>query len=1161
MAKESNAESTVTAQQSACLEDVRSRFEEAWRRGGSPPIESFLPVEPSLRGRALLELVRADLESRCRNGQAVRVEEYLARYPELENSQAVLELVAAECRARSLDGSASLTEYQQRFPKLKDELAGHLEATIATLPSGPPKSTATDQLELDSVGAPTRYRILQAHAKGGLGQVFIALDQELHRHVALKEIQPEHAADPNNRGRFLLEAEITGNLEHPGVVPVYGLGQYGDGRPFYAMRFIKGDNLKEAIRQYHQSKDPQERRLALRQLLGRFIGVCNAVAYAHSRGVLHRDLKPGNIMLGKYGETLVVDWGLAKVVGRDEHAPRDESTLRLPNPRLKNASDSGDLATQLGETMGTPAYMSPEQAMGRHDLMGPASDIYSLGATMYHLLTGLPPCQDADVQRVLDKVRQGQMVPPRRVHRDIPRGLEAICLKAMALNPGVRYAAALDLAADIEHWLGDEPVSAYREPAWARVGRWARRHRAWVAAAAAILTIAALALSVSTVLIGLEKAEKEKAYEKAKTNFREAVKERKRAEDNFREAEKERQRAESNFQVAEKERQRAENNLQEAEKERKRAEEQKKLALDNAAQALASKKLAEQHGKQAQDNFQRAREAVDQMLTEIGQNWLADIPFMEPVRSKILEKALTFYEGFLKEKGSDPAVQEDAGRAYLRLADIYQRLGEEKKANDHYLQAIGLFQDLAKQFPKSPDYRKTLSLCHNNLGIMFANQGKNDDAIKAYQAALAIQEKLVEDAPDDPDFKASLAQTMLNLGNRLSVGNRKDEARKQHEQAFAIIQQVAGDFPDRTLFQQDLAGVYSAQALRLAAEGKPQAALDAHRQALKIRQNLVKLNPLRTDFRLELANSYHNQGIQLANMGKSPDAYDAYHQALDIRKRLAADHPLRPDFQQALGSSYHILGLRLTAMGKKTEAEESYRQALKIRSKLAGDFPTRPLYQSDLARTLNNLAFILEDLGYKTAALGAHRDGVAVNRKLTKNFPARLDFQEDLGKSLISLAFLCRDMKDYAESRKLLEEAVPHWQALLKAQPKNPKVSRSAKIAVSHLAETLLLMKDHAALARTAADLPRLSPESWQEQHKAARFFAQAATLVQADDKLTQEQRNSLAKTYADRTVQLLQQAVQKGFNNRQLLETDPRFDPVRSRDDFRKLLEQLKTN
>src|SRR5262249_48354619 len=171
-----------------------------------------------------------------------------------------------------------------------------------------------------ATSAGTRFRILRLHDRGGLGNVYVARDEELNREVALKEIRPHYAHDPESRARFLLEAEVTGGLEHPGVVPVYGLGTDADGRPFYAMRLVKGDSLKEAVARFHRGESagqvPGGRALAFRQLLRRFVDVCNAVAYAHSRGVLHRDLKPANILLGPYGETLVVDWGLAKVVGR-----------------------------------------------------------------------------------------------------------------------------------------------------------------------------------------------------------------------------------------------------------------------------------------------------------------------------------------------------------------------------------------------------------------------------------------------------------------------------------------------------------------------------------------------------------------------------------------------------------------------------------------------------------------------------------------------------------------------------------------------------------------------------------------------------------------------------------------------------------------------------
>jgi serine/threonine protein kinase len=220
-----------------------------------------------------------------------------------------------------------------------------------------------------------RFRVLRPHARGGLGAVFVALDGELNREVALKQILEKHADDPTSRTRFLLEAEITGGLEHPGIVPVYSLGTYTDGRPYYAMRFIKGDSLKEAVDRFHADlalkEDPGRRSLELRRLLRRFTDVCNAIDYAHSRGVLHRDLKPSNIVIGKHGETLVVDWGLAKALGRA--APSSDSGERTLVP----SSASGSAETLPGSALGTPAYMSPEQAEGDIEHLDARSDVYT----------------------------------------------------------------------------------------------------------------------------------------------------------------------------------------------------------------------------------------------------------------------------------------------------------------------------------------------------------------------------------------------------------------------------------------------------------------------------------------------------------------------------------------------------------------------------------------------------------------------------------------------------------------------------------------------------------------------------------------------------------------------------------------------------------------
>jgi serine/threonine-protein kinase len=341
-----------------------------------------------------------------------------------------------------------------------------------------------------------RFRVLRPHAKGGLGEVFVAQDEELRREVALKEIQRRFADDHDRRARFTLEAEITGGLEHPGIVPVYGLGHYSDGRPFYAMRFIRGHSLKEAIERFHTGQRSEtEDAVEFRKLVGRFIDVCDAIEYAHSRGVLHRDLKPGNIMLGKYGETLVVDWGLAKTVESRQMSRKPEE------PTLQPSSNTGSAPTQMGSAMGTPAYMSPEQAEGRIDELDATSDVYNLGATLYCLLCGKPPFAREDLDATLGKVKRGEFPAPCSVNPGIPRPLEAICLKAMALHREHRYQSPHELSEDLEHWLADEPVRAFQEGIVTRVGRWMRHHRNWVVSGAVALVLVAAVSIVAVALI------------------------------------------------------------------------------------------------------------------------------------------------------------------------------------------------------------------------------------------------------------------------------------------------------------------------------------------------------------------------------------------------------------------------------------------------------------------------------------------------------------------------------------------------------------------------------------------------------------------------------------------------------------------------------------
>ena len=340
---------------------------------------------------------------------------------------------------------------------------------------------------------------LTPHARGGLGEVYRGTDPDLHRTVAVKCLQDRHARNADSRRRFLLEAEITARLEHPGVVSVYGLYAGGD-QPAYAMRFVEGQTLAEAIAGYHAGRpDP----VAFRRLLQSFLQVCQTVAYAHSRGVIHRDLKPANVMLGQFGVTLVVDWGLAKVVGR----PEDIRASGVGETLIPSEADSEPGETAMGSAIGTPAFMSPEQAAGRWDVVAQPADIYSLGAVLYTLLTGKPPLEKGNWPEMQQRIQRGDFPRPRQQKPAVPRGLEAICLKAMALDPPARYSSAEALAADIEHWMADEPVAARRDGLTTRTRRWAKRNRTLVSGAAVLLVTALVAAGVGLGVLGKKNRE------------------------------------------------------------------------------------------------------------------------------------------------------------------------------------------------------------------------------------------------------------------------------------------------------------------------------------------------------------------------------------------------------------------------------------------------------------------------------------------------------------------------------------------------------------------------------------------------------------------------------------------------------------------------------
>jgi serine/threonine protein kinase/tetratricopeptide (TPR) repeat protein len=858
---------------------------------------------------------------------------------------------------KSLAAVSSIGSLHAQLSQIADpDLQASLPRVWSTRPE-PRSDEDPMRTEGGNVGEPmpgTRFRILRPHAKGGLGQVWVALDTELDRPVALKEIQDRHADDPGSRSRFMAEAEITGKLEHPGIVPVYGLGRYSDGRPFYAMRFIQGNSFQEAIGDFHADgalqRDPGRRALGLRELLRRFTDVCNAIAYAHSRGILHRDLKPANVMLGPFGETLVVDWGLATTTER--RVGRETETQELQNEdRICISTPSGAREQTLpGMPLGTPAFMSPEQACGKIDRVGDRSDVYSLGATFYYLLTGKAPFEGSDLAAILRRVQNGEYPAPRKVDSSIDAALEAICVKAMALEPEDRYHSARELAQDVERWLAGEPVTAWREPFSVQARRWVRRHRTLVSSMTAVLVVGLAGLAAfASILAG-----KNRELELQRLA---AVDERNHA--------------------------------------RKSESESRAVLEFLEEQVLAATRPEGQAGGLGKEvTIRRALDAAEPKIREafhhepgieasirntLGQTYLylGELPLaIAQLERSVQLRRQTLgrdHPATLDSSGNLAVAYHDAGRLQEAIGLFEETLKCQtlKLGPDHpdtlgcMDNLAGAYQDAGRLNDALPLFQRTLELrkaklprdhpnmliCMNNLALAYRDAGRLKDALPLFEETLELRKtKLGAEHPNTLDTQNNLATVYKELG-------RFDDALRVFEATLEISKAKLGpEHPDTLISMNNLAYIY-AKTDRLSD------AIPLFEATLKLRK--AKLGLLHPN----TLNTMNNLAAAYEDAGQLDEALPLFKETLRLRtEKFGPDHPDSLASMTNLGNAYRDFG-------RLTEALPMLEEALKLsKVKLGTDHFDTLTTMNALGRAYLDAGQLYESRGLLEETLRLRKD-------------------------------------------------------------------------------------------------------------------------------------------------------------------------------------------
>jgi serine/threonine protein kinase/tetratricopeptide (TPR) repeat protein len=868
-------------------EEARRQFEAAWKQRQPQSIEMYLPPPTDSRYLATLEeLVQIELEFLWRGRQnrpngdtsaepTLLIEEYLQRFPCLEQPATLRRLLEHEYHVRRLFGDTPvLTEYQKRFPYLV-RTGGELGVTLAL-----GESSLDDQPKIPG------YQILDLLGRGGMGVVYKARQTSLNRLVALKMIVGGVPDSAGEVSRFRREAEAVARLQHPNIVQVHEVGEVR-GRPYFSMELIEGGTLAQRLAGTPQSAHASAE---LIETLAR------AVHHAHTNGVIHRDLKPANILLVS-GGVVSGGWSRSKIQGADEHGQppinahhrsltTHHSPLTTHHPKITDFGlakmvDTDGSQTTTGTPLGTPSYMAPEQVIGKRDEIGPATDVYGLGAILYEMLTGRPPFRADTPMGTLEQVRTQEPMSPSRLALKIPRDLITICLKCLEKDPCRRYPTAETLADDLRRFLDGKPIYARPTPAWERTWKWAKRRPA-------VSTLAGTGIAAVIAIIA--------------------------------------------------------------------------VILSANSRLQAQRDVAERRRAEATANLRKAREAVDE-LTQVAQEELTRLPKVAPVKRKILEKALRFYQDLSVQTGDDPDMRYETSRAHRRLAIINCQLGQIDQAEPHFRKAVALSEKLAAEYPTNRSYQQELAKTNHNLGHFLGAEGFRTllpagKEIEAYfLRAIAVGEGLIAKDSADASYLADLGWTYNSLGIYFDKRKRNDERIQAYRRAHELITAaVALDPSNIDYFDK----------LTLVRNNLAEKAQDPKEAEKLFRQNLEPQFP--NGIPPHLALTYEMLSEVLRKQGKPSEARSFLRKAADMRQKEAEENPELPGGHLDSARALKALASFAVTSGDYVEVRRDLEKAIGYRRVVVKLMPNNTDCLNDLISDCESLVDTLTRLGDRDGA-------------------------------------------------------------------------------------------------------------------------------------------------------------------------------------------------